>query len=489
MSGTSHNFADAYGAALEGHLLRSGEQALHHAYELGRQALVEGLGLLDVTLFHHGALANILRDHPGDPKDARLEFAADFLAECLSPFEMTLLGYKEANSRLIAAHEQLRSEIEERKKAEEALVHAKKLQAVGLLAGGVAHHFNNLLTVVLGNLDLALNRVSDERVLRMLRAAEQGAEHGAEITRHLLSFSRQQMLQPQVIDTAAWLHDIERLLSGSLRGDIAVETALEGQTSSLAADRSQLDLAILNLAVNARDAMPDGGVLRITVRDEQISDGRLGLDGQFVAISVSDTGQGIAPEIQAQIFEPFFTTKGVGPGTGLGLSQVHGFTHQSGGGVELTSRPGSGTVVRLFLPATKQIKAPHPSKERVLATGTGNVLVVEDDHDVANVASELLESLGYSVKHAYRAEAALDMLRNGEQIDLVFSDIIMPGGINGVEMAEEIRRNFPAVPVLLTSGYNDAIEKVNATGLSFIVKPYRTDELTRKIQNLLQPTR
>lgn len=478
-------FATAYAEALEKHLLRSGEQALHHAYELGRQALAQGLGIIDITLFHHGALARFIGTRGADQNSDWLELSADFLVECLSSFEMTLLGYKEANDRLTAAHEQLKAEIEERRKVEEALLHAKKLQAVGLLAGGVAHHFNNLLTVVLGSLELARRRISDERIDRLLAAAEQSAQHGAEITRHLLSFSRQQMLQPRRLDVDAWLRDLEPLLSGAVRGDIAVTIHGEGNLDAVEVDRSQLDLALLNLAVNARDAMPQGGALSVSVHHTHVTNDHLGLDGNYIVIKVADTGRGVDPNILPQLFEPFFTTKAEGVGTGLGLSQVHGFAHQSGGAVELESTLGQGTTVRLYLPAVGKVAAKTQETQPPRENGSAQILVVEDNPDVADVASEMLKAFGYSVLCADQAQAALDLLIQGKPVDLLFSDVIMPGGMNGVELAEEVHRRFPQLPILLTSGYNEAVQSVDDKGLPYIAKPYRSEMLRERIGQLL----
>ncbi|MBW8815763.1 MAG: response regulator [Caulobacterales bacterium] len=493
-------FAQLYASALEAHLRQSGEPALHQAYELGRQAMSEGVGVLDLAQLHHEALAGLMLDRALDDEEGDwLALAAEFLAECLSPFEMMLRGYREANGRLsvantelMRAHEQLKSEMDERRRAEEALVHAKKLQAVGLLAGGVAHHFNNLLTVILGNLELARRRMTpDERVDRLLLSARRGAERGAEVTRQLLSFSRQQMLQPRKVDPAAWLADIQGLLASTLRGDIVVETEVEPDVAAIEVDPAQLELALLNLAVNARDAMPAGGTLRICARNRQVEDGRLGLHGPYVVIEVADTGEGVPPEILPQVFEPFFSTKGGGPGAGLGLSQVHGFTHQSGGGVEMENRPEGGVVVRLFLPAATHSVSEAAQSLAAAAPddGSGRVLVVEDDPDLAHLAQDLVESFGYSVAVAHRAQAALDLITAGESIDLLFSDVIMPGGMNGVELAEEVRRRYPRLPVLLTSGYNEAVRDIDAKGLPFIAKPYRRDELRARIEQLLRGER
>lgn len=496
-------FRELYASGLAAHLRRSDESPLHQAYALGRQALELGLGVLDLTELHHEALAQFLARHPQDGDDGDwLARAAEFMSEGLAPFEMSLLGYREANRKLsdanaeltrtyaafAEAHERLKVEMEERKKAEEALVHAKKLQAVGQLAGGVAHHFNNLLTVVLGNIDLARRRIArDEQVDRMLDSARRGAERGAEVTRQLLSFSRQQMLQPRPLDPAAWLEDMRPLLASVLRGDIEIETEAARGVRTIKVDPGQLELAILNLAVNARDAMPNGGVLRISLADRRVEDGHLGLDGDYVTMEVADTGVGIDPENLPRVFEPFFSTKSGGPGAGLGLSQVHGFTHQSGGGVELEPRDGGGVIVRLYLPAADRRAAPRPDKPPTEepAAKAGSVLVVEDDVDLARLACDLLESFGYTVKLAHRAQAALDLVSSGEPFDVVFSDVIMPGGMNGLQLAQAVRHVRPDLPVLLTSGFNDAVEDMRSKGLPFLVKPYQASQLRASIGELV----
>lgn len=496
-------FARLYASALRSQLTRSGEYPLHQAYELGRLALRQGLGVLDLAALHHDALAELSFEDRADDDVDTLALASEFLAECLSPFEMVLRGYQEANARLTEANadltrtsealaqanEHLRTEVAERQKAEEALLHAQKLQAIGLLAGGVAHHFNNLLTVVLGNLEMARRRVTDQTVERLLVAARRGAERGAEVTKQLLTFSRQQVLHPRTIEPGQWLADFAPLLTNALRGDIVVETDVRGATSPLDVDPSQLELAILNLAVNARDAMPGGGLLRLAVENRNLHDDRIGPAGDYVVFEVSDTGVGVAPDILPRVFEPFFSTKEGGPGAGLGLSQVHGFVHQSGGFVEIESRLGEGTTVRLYLPVSAELVVDRPPDQPIESevTGTGCVLVVEDDVAVADTTAELLQSCGYSVRLAYRAQAALDLMVGGESVDLIFSDVVMPGGMNGVELAEEVRRRFPNVPILLATGYSDAIAGLNDKGLAVITKPYSGDILCRRIDELLRP--
>lgn len=493
-------YADALGAHLSG----GGEEALHKAYAVGRVALTLQLGVIDLVLVHHRALLDFVEGRPRtDNPLALIGQASNFLSECLSPFEMMLRGYEGTNARLIAsnadlmqanaalaaAHEALKTEVAEREKAEAALVHSQKLQAVGLLAGGVAHHFNNLLTVVLGNLQLAtLHLRNGEDIERYLAPAASAAGRGAELVRQLLTFSRQQILETRAVDVAPLLTRTTPLLASALRGDISVELTVAPDLPVIRIDPDQLELALLNLAVNARDAMPSGGALRISAESRHIRDDRLGLDGDYVVVAVADTGEGIQAELVPRVFEPFFTTKTMGPGAGLGLSQVHGFVHQSGGAVDLESVVGKGTTFRLYLPTTLEPVA-EAGVEPVAdpaPKGSGRVLVVDDDVEVASLAGELLTSCGYQVRLAHQAKAALELLGAGEPVDLLFSDIIMPGGMNGVQLAEEVRRRFPALPILLATGYSEAIPDAVAGALPVITKPYDADRLCERVGELMQ---
>ncbi len=492
-----------YTSALEGHLLRASEASLHQAYELGRQSLNDGLSLVDVALLHHDALAHLMSDIDDDAN--ALERAAQFFAECLSPFEMSLRGYSEVNARLVesnlalaqanvetqAAHVALIAETAERERMVVELQQAQKLKAIGEIAGGVAHNFNNLLTVIIGNLDLARRRLKGvEHVEGFITAAYEGAERGAKVTRQLLAFSRQEMLSPQVLAPSPRLVDIASMISASLRGDIAVRCSPPDGLWTVNIDPSQLELALLNLAFNARDAMPDGGVLRLNAANRTLRDGRLGLNGEYLVIEVSDDGEGISPENLDRVFDPFFTTKGAASGTGLGLSQVYGFAHQSRGAVDIVSVLGEGTTVRLYLPADRRTaandtEAAQPTRRHDVEGGT--VLVVEDDDAVADLAVGLLEGCGYLVKRADSARSALRLLRNGEHVDLLFSDIMMPGGMNGIQLAQEVRRGFPDISILLTTGYSDAIVDADARGMKILAKPYGDVELRRDVHSLLHP--
>ena len=502
MSEAASNLAPFYLAALGEHLAGTGESTLHKAYELGRAALEGGLGVVDLVLLHHTALSDLLRTDRRERDPTSMVQAAAFFAECLSPFEMMLRGYRETNTQLreanadlrdahaavATAHEALKAEVVERERAEAALVHAQKLQAVGLLAGGVAHHFNNLLTVVLGNLELARRRLkNDEAVERFLVAAASGAERGAEVVKQLLTFSRQQRLESRVVDVKSWMAGASPLISSVLRGDIKVEVDVTPRVWPVRIDPSQLELALLNLAVNARDAMPKGGSLRISVANRRVNNDRLGLHGAYVAISVADTGEGVDPQLVSRVFEPFFTTKELGPGAGLGLSQVHGFVHQSGGAVDLESAVGKGTTVHIYLPAAQGAVAPvnrAPIVRQASKDAFGRVLVVDDDIEVADLTGQLLEGCGYGVRLVHRAKAALDLLNTGEPVDLVLSDIIMPD-MNGVQLAKEVRRRYPRLPVLLATGFSEAMPEAAAMGLTVVTKPYDVNVLCDRLSELM----
>jgi signal transduction histidine kinase len=501
LSDPPNPFARRYADALAQQFSNPDETALHHAYELGREALNAGLSIIDLVLLHHDALGRLLTDTSGLDVNASLKYAAEFFAECVSPFEMTLLGYRDANARLTAlnreleeanratqlANERLTLEMAERQRAEEALRQAQKLQAIGRLAGGVAHHFNNLLTVVLGNLHLAKafageNQVAAER----LAVAARAAERGAAVTRQLLTFSRQQILKTEIFEPSARLPEMVLLLGGALGGNIEIETNIPAELRAIDIDQAELELTLLNLAINARDAMPNGGVLRISAENRSVRDKRLALEGEYLMIEVQDNGSGIPPEILPRIFDPFFTTKGIDRGTGLGLSQVYGFAHQSNGAIDVDSVVGRGTVFRLYLPVVHTAVAARTSEPSHQHPDYGTVLIVEDEADVADVAAAMLQECGFEVRVAYRGQLALELLGRGEHFDLVFSDILMPDGMNGIDLAQELERRFPQMKVLLTTGYSDALSDATRRGLQIISKPYRPEELCERVCRLLQ---
>jgi PAS domain S-box-containing protein len=336
-------------------------------------------------------------------------------------------------------------DVTERQRMEEVLHRTQRLQTVGTIAGGVAHNFNNLLTIVLGNLDLASRQnVTAERLPRYLNAAMLAAQQGANLTWQLLAFARRQPLRPEPIDPSGQLRDLSMLIADSFPANITIENDIPPDLWVVEIDPSELQFALLNLAFNARDAMPWGGILRISAKNKVVEDDHLGLAGRYVVIEIADNGSGIAPEILPRVFEPFITTKEVGAGVGLGLSQVHGFVHQSGGAVDIDSEPGKGTTVRMYLPAPERpIGAAASPAARSGYPAAGTVLVVEDQSDLANLAGELLAQWQLDIKVVHRASTALGLLRAGQKVDLIFSDIMMPEGMNGLELAEVMRREFP----------------------------------------------
>ena len=380
----------------------------------------------------------------------------------------------------------LHDEAERREMAEGALHQAQQLQAIGQLTGGVAHDFNNLLMIVSGSVQRLRRHIKDEKQTHLLDAITTATQRGESLTRQLLTFSRRQTLQPSVIDLAERLPEIKDMLSRSLRGDIDIRVGVPRRPCTVKVDPSELELALLNLAVNARDAMPSGGTLTITAKPVVLR-GKVseeGLAGDFVAIRVADTGSGIPADVLPRVFEPFFTTKDVGKGTGLGLSQVYGFAHQSGGAAAIASSARRGTVVTMFLPRTWETPAlPHEPSATVSAKKhAGTVLLVEDNAEVAEVGKAYFEELGYTVREAASAQAGLDLVERERGIDLVFSDILMPGGMNGLELADAIRRRFPHIVVLLTTGYSSSAQDAVRQGFAVLQKPYDIAALDRALR-------
>jgi signal transduction histidine kinase/DNA-binding response OmpR family regulator len=369
----------------------------------------------------------------------------------------------------------------DRRLLEEQLTQARKMEAVGQLTGGVAHDFNNLLTVVLGNVDMLARKVEDEaRRARRVDAIRQAAERGRDLTRQLLAFSRRQHLSPVTLDVIALIRDFVPLLRQAVGEAVTVELALSEDPLCAHVDPTQLETALLNLAVNARDAMPDGGVLAIRAeRDET--------DGDWVAISVADTGVGMSPEVRERVFEPFFTTKEVGKGSGLGLSQVYGFVRQSDGEVRLESVPGEGSTFSLRLPRIDgaAAEARAPADPGVVVGGSEKILLVEDDPTVLGLTLDLLTGLGYDVTTATNAAEALAVLQSGAEIDLLFTDVVMPGGVSGVSLARTARELNPDLAVLLTSGFVGEGAVIDEVEFPLLDKPYETPAMAAKVRKLL----
>jgi nitrogen-specific signal transduction histidine kinase/ActR/RegA family two-component response regulator len=384
------------------------------------------------------------------------------------------------------------------RQTEEALRQAQKMEAVGLLTGGVAHDFNNLLTVIAGNLDLLEPKVVDRPgVGPLLKAMQHAAERGERSIAQLLAFSRQQTLHPETVDISALIRRFVQLIRRAVGDSISVETHLSPELWSCTIDAGQLEAALLNLAVNARDAMPTGGQLIIATQNldrlrrpsSETTDAK---PGPHVAVVVQDTGTGMTPEVVERAFEPFFTTKETGKGSGLGLSQVYGFVKQSGGHVAIDSEVGRGTTVRLYLPAADTAAAASARIGRARsdtkpARGSDRILVVEDDADVLGTATEMMTDLGYAVRTAAGPLEALEILRDAsEPIDLLFSDVMMPQ-MSGVELAAEARKLRPGLKVLLTSGYSEeSLSPQQANGeLPLMTKPYKQATLAMRLRALL----
>jgi two-component system NtrC family sensor kinase len=370
----------------------------------------------------------------------------------------------------------LYAEADRREAAETAMRQSQRLETLGQLTGGVAHDFNNLLMVISGSVQRLQRRERDARDTRALEMIGEAARRGEALTRKLLAFARRQPLAAQALDLTERLPAMQELLRRSLRGDIEVVLDLPPEPCRAKLDPSELELALLNLAVNARDAMPGGGRLTLALR-------RVGLDGDaacdglvgdFLALAVTDTGAGIPEAVLPRVFEPFFTTKPFGQGTGLGLSQVYGFARQSGGTATVASAPGQGTTVTLYLPVTAEqpLGPAAPVPAGTVIGGGRSVLLVEDDSEVAEVGSGFLEELGFRCHREPTAEAALAVLRAGRRFDLVLSDILMPGGLNGLELARQIQREWPGQPVLLTTGYSPSAQQAAAEGFTVLRKPY-----------------
>ncbi|PHK96459.1 histidine kinase [Pseudoroseomonas rhizosphaerae] len=386
-------------------------------------------------------------------------------------------------------------DVTRRAQAEAILRQSQKMEAIGQLTGGVAHDFNNLLQVITANLDLLGREIGEaEKPRRHLRNALSGAERGARLTAQLLAFARRQPLDPKVVNAGRLVQEMIDLLRRTLGERVAVEAVVEEGLWNTRIDPSQVENALLNLAINARDAMPEGGRLTIEVTnaflDETGPGGHLEVEpGQYVVLAVSDTGVGMPPEVMARVFEPFFTTKPEGHGTGLGLSQVYGFVKQSGGHVRIYSEPGQGTTVKLYLPRSLQAEETigGPPAGPVVG-GSETILVVEDDAEVRNAVVDMLREMGYRVLRAEDAEAALTVLSSGVRVDLLFTDVVMPGPLRARELARRAQAMLPGLKVLFTSGYTaDAMihhGKLD-TGVQLLSKPYRRDDLARQVRRLL----
>jgi PAS domain S-box-containing protein len=406
-------------------------------------------------------------------------FWASVVLDAIRGDDGELIGFAKITRDMTDKREaQLRLE-----ESREQLFRAQKMEALGQLTGGLAHDFNNLLTAILGACELALRNIDDaDKVRRMLDGVRNSAQRGAGLTKQLLAFARAQPLEIKQIDLKQFFSDVTTLVRPSLRSDIELVTEISDQLWPIDADAGALELALLNLAFNARDAMKDGGQLRISAHNEVLHGTPEGLRGEHVVLSVADTGTGMSPEVMNRVFEPFFTTKSFGEGTGLGLSQVFGFAKQIGGALVVASEEGKGSTFTIYVPASHaSAGAPRrgdPGK------GHGHVLIVEDDTFVAELAAGMFAELGFESTVTHSAKEALERLATGDKPRLVFTDIIMPGGLTGIEFARSIRQRLPEMPILLTTGYSEQVTA--AHGYPVLQKPYEMSALAAALSKLLK---
>jgi PAS domain S-box-containing protein len=429
------------------------KKALETARETGRYEAEGWRVLKDGSRFWASVVIDAIRDENGE-----------------------LIGFAKVTRDMTEKREAQRRLEESR----EQLFRAQKMEALGQLTGGLAHDFNNLLTAILSACELAVRNVDNpDKLRRMLDGVRSSAQRGASLTKQLLAFARAQQLEIKQIDLNSFFSDVTTLIRPSLRSNIALVTEVSDQLWPIDADAGALELVILNLAFNARDAMPEGGTLKISAHNVVLNGEPEGLRGEHVALRVADTGVGMSPGVMERVFEPFFTTKGFGEGTGLGLSQVFGFAKQIGGAITLKSQPGKGASFILYLPASHGAES-HGDSEGAL----GRVLIVEDDTLIAELAAGMLSELGFECTIAHSAKEALERLAGGEKPKLVFSDIVMPGGISGIELARKVRSRFPELPVLLTTGYSEQVG--GSHGFPVLQKPYEMEKLASALGNVLK---
>ena len=386
-------------------------------------------------------------------------------------------------------------DVTRRRASEQAFRQAQKMEAIGQLTAGLAHDFNNLLQVVAGNLDIVLADDLNERQRRLLSNAARAAERGAKLTRQLLAFARKTRLEPRRVDLNELINEFGDLIDNTVGAQIRLVTALERRLPAVEIDPTHFEMAVLNVLINARDAMPTGGTVTIATELWKLNGNAAsyGLpEGDYVVLSIRDEGQGMSPEVRQRATEPFFTTKGKERGTGLGLAMVHGFVQQSLGRLEIDSEAGQGATIRLLFPVAPPEKSvaragafkPLPASAGETAGRT--ILLVEDSDDVRALASEQLVALGYEVVLAASGEEALEKLE-GIEVDLLFTDIVMPGGMSGLELVERFSKLYPQTPVLMTTGYNEDLvaDIPRGTRLDVIGKPYRREELADRVRTAI----
>lgn len=424
------------------------------------------------------------------------------LLEARRAAELATVEVQELNQTL---ETRIREAVEERLKVEEALRQAQKMEAIGQLTGGVAHDFNNLLTVILGGLETVTRQLSRDpspspealrKIDRAVAMARHGAERAATLTARLLAFARRQPLDPRPVDVSRLITGLADMLQRTLGETIGFETVSGAGLWLTHVDAGELENALVNLAVNARDAMPDGGTLTIETSNAFLDDTYVNgiaepvAAGQYVVLAVTDSGSGMDAATVSKVFEPFFTTKAVGKGTGLGLSQVYGFVRQSGGHIRIYSEPGLGTTVKIYLPRLLGgvLETAATSAVSLADGGSETILLVEDHDDLRTYSSGVLRELGYQVLEAPNGRVALDLLQSHHDVALLFTDVVLPGGLNGRELAEEARRRRPGLKVLFTTGYSRNAIVHNGrldADVSLIGKPFTFHELALRVRRRL----
>ncbi len=400
------------------------------------------------------------------------QFWAHAVVDALYDDDGSLLGF----AKVTRDNTEQRKAQESLEQARAALFQAQKMESIGQLTGGVAHDFNNLLAVVSNGIDILRSGPSQEASARVLDSMRRAVDRGASLTQQLLAFARQQPLAPRVHQLNRLVSGFEGVLRRAAGPLMRFEMDLDPQLRPASIDEARFEAALLNLVVNARDAMPDGGTLEVTTRNVTLTANQAAAlpPGDYVRVSVADTGTGMSEEVRQRAFEPFYTTKEVGKGTGLGLSQVYGFMAQSGGAVTIDTEMGKGTTVNLYLPALEQslaeVRMPRSVREE-------RVLIVEDDPLVLESARELFQSMGYSTVHAGDAADALRTLQRDGEFDVLFSDVMMPNGMSGLDLAREVRKGYPSIKIILASGFPQADEEFSIVG-----KPYRLADLARELR-------
>jgi len=391
-------------------------------------------------------------------------------------------------------------DVTRRRNTEQNYRQAQKMESIGQLTAGLAHDFNNLLQVVNGNLELVAATQDPERVKRYVAAAQSAAERGAKLTRQLLAFARKTRLEPRPVDLTQLVSEFSELMESAVNRQVEIHLSLRRGLAPVVVDADQLEMALLNVVNNARDAMPDGGLVTVSTLPLRLDDDAADRDlppGDYIVLQVEDQGQGMSADVLERAAEPFFTTKGVGKGTGLGLAMASGFVRQSGGRLEIDSEAGRGTTIRMMFPVlapdrfTATDRPEHTPVNAIVDDGSApHVLVVEDNEEVLAIAREILESAGYVVSTAFSGDEALrffDASHSDKRVDLLFTDLVMPGGMNGLVLADAITERDPSVSVLMTTGYNEelVINGTRARGTDVLSKPYRRSELLDRVSQAL----